>query len=654
MTTPEDRLATLRQAVADETEPLVTVTHLLRLCRDEHSVLWSRTDDPVCCARVDHLLTELSRVLPAPGMAADLAPEVRAALADALEPVDDTPVVVVARALAEMIDERYGHTFSASFARRSPYQPRVGDPLPLDSPDLRVVTALPPTPPPWRLANRLDGTRRLRLAGEWATQFRVIFDYSAMHLLNDLVTTDTVVATCHPNVRMDEIRLPQDQRGRSFPVGPADLDAQRSRIDSVISAAVAAGASIVVLPELCVTEALAWELSGWVRRADGPRVLVAGSYHHEDPPPGASAQPARRRNTAVAWVRGLDRPLLHDKHSPADQPVDEDLQPDGWPELRIHVTADGWHLALAICRDLLNPHALQALTEAGANLVLVPAMSETLVPFGGPVGQLVGDDQALVVVANNPAQWPWPGHPVVHRPARALFGHPGYGQLTRSVSADDSKSGVVVLQVHSGDLRWLPVEASATEHGDLQLPGDELRARATPAWAHVIARQVARVPFDEQWSPTVHLRNAAVLVLVIDRPDGLRVLMTRRTRDLVDYPGEMVFPGGAADSGDDGPVGTALREATEETGLNPSSVQVLGMLPRQALVESGFLVTPVLAWSADPAFPRGTNLAEVDTLAEVPLGDASPDGVTAADSGRFGRMTVGLLRQLETLLRDRG
>ena len=655
LTSPEDRLATLRQVVAEELEALVVITHLLRLCRDEHPVLWSRVDDPVCCARVDHVLAELSGVLPAPGVAADLAPEVRAALAAALEPVDDTPVVVVARALAEVIDARYGHTFAASFARRSPYQPRVGDPLPLDSPDLRAVTALPPTSPPWRLANRLDETRRVRLAGEWSTQFRVVFDYSAVHILSGLVTADTVVATCHPNARMDEIRFPKDHRGRSFGVGPADPDAQRSRLDSLISTAVAAGASIVVLPELCVTEDLAWELAEWVRRPDGPRVLVAGSYHHEDPAPaGADGRPGRRRNTAAAWVRGLDHPLLHDKHSPADQPVDEDLQPAGWPELRIHVTADGWHLVLAICRDLLNPHAVQALAEAGANLVLVPAMSEILVPFGGPVGELVGDDQALVVVANNPAQWPRPGHSVARQPARALIGHPGYGQLTRSVSAGDSRPGVVLLQVHSGELRWLPVGPPATERGDLLLTDGLLTAQPTPDWVLRLAEQVARGACDGQWLPTVNLRSAAVLVLLIDRPGGLRVLLTRRAADLTDYPGEMVFPGGAADLGDEGPVGTALREAREETGLDASSVHVLGLLPPQALLESGFLVTPVLAWSADPTFPGATNLAEVDTQAEVPLGGEPSDGAAAPDGAGYGRMTAELLRLLATLLRDRG
>ena len=591
-------------------------------------------------------------LLPAPGVARDLAPKVRMAFNAALEPVDATPVVVIARALAELIDDRYGHTFCGSFARRSPFQPRVGDPVPLDSPDLRRLTTLPPTSPPWRVANRLDETRRVRLAGEWAAQFRVVFDYSVMHVLAGLITTDTVVATCHPNGSLDELELPQDHRGRSFPVRPADLDRQRERIDSLLAAAVAEGASIVVLPELCVDETLARALEDWVRRPVGPRLLVAGSFHHEDPPDSTAARRVgRRRNTAMVWVRGREGPLLHDKHSPADRPVLEDLQPQGWPELRVYVTEDGWHLVIAICRDLLNPHAVHALTEAGANLVLVPAMSETLVPFGGPVAQLVGEDQALVVVANNPALWSGPEHPKAQRPARALVGHPGFRQLIRWVSAGDSGPGIARLSVGGGQLTWLPAStpASAVE---ARLPSRDPGA-PVPPWLRRLARWSRPWSTDVTPATTVSLRSAAVLVLVIDRAAGPHVLLTRRTADLAEYPGQLVFPGGAAEIVDQGPADTALREAEEETGLARASVQVIGLLPPCALIDSGFLVTPVLAWSTAPAFPGAANLAEVEAVTEVPLtrsrtGDGG--GHMTDDRAGYGRMTAALLDVLSGVL----
>lgn len=97
---------------------------------------------------------------PEPGL------EVRGALAEALTDSDDLPAVAVARLLAELLDESYCHSFRESFRRRNPYQPGVGNPIPLDSPDLREVTAMPATSPPWRLANRSDETRHVRLAGK--------------------------------------------------------------------------------------------------------------------------------------------------------------------------------------------------------------------------------------------------------------------------------------------------------------------------------------------------------------------------------------------------------------------------------------------------------------------------------------------------------
>ena len=365
--------------MADEGEPLVTLTHLLRLCRDDHPVLWSGAVDPSSRARLIRIQAEVEALLPAPGTTVVLEDGVRRAMVDALEPVDDLPPVSIARTLAELLDAHYGHTFAGSFARRSPYQPRVGDPVPLGGVDLRRVTALPPTAPPWRLANRLDETRRVRLAGEWAAQFRMVFDYCLADALEGVVGADTVIATCHPNTSLDEFDRPDRTSGRSFPIRPTDLHRQRVEIDRLLGAAVAAGASIVVLPELCVTESMAFGLQGWVRRPNGLRLLVAGSYHHR-PDTGGVPGAGRRRNTALAWIRGSERPISHDKHSPADRPLGEDIQPQGWPELRIYVTADGWHVVLAICRDLLNPLAVHALAEAGVNLVLAPAAQNAAVP----------------------------------------------------------------------------------------------------------------------------------------------------------------------------------------------------------------------------------------------------------------------------------
>lgn len=610
---PLDRLATLRDAIAAEAEPVVSLTQLLRLCRDEHPTLWEHNADPRCRARVATLLGSVAQALPAPGTQSVLTLPARQALAAALAPNARVPAVVVAHALAELLDTCFGHSFSDWFRTRSPYQPAVGDPIPLDYPDLPRIIAMAPTAPPWRLANRLDETRRVRLAGEWTTQFRIVFDYGLFDALAGLITDDTVVATCHPNQDLSEFEMTRD-REPAFPVRPADVAIQRDRIDRLLVEAADAGASVVVLPELCVTEELAGELERWVRRPGPVRLLVAGSFHHADP-----AKPARRANRALAWVRDHPAPLLHDKHSPADRPVVEDITPVGWPELRVYVTADGWHLVIAICRDLLNPQAVHALTEAGANLVLAPSMSETLTPFGGPVAQLVGAGQALVAVANNPADWSDLDHPEVgQQPARALFGHPGFARQTRLVQAPDDNLGVAVLRVGLGQVGWHPArwERAGTAATDAVAVADD----PPPHWLaglHALA-----APASAPTPILVTLRAAAVLVVVSDGPGGSHVLLTGRAPDLTHYPGQLVFPGGAADPGDRGPVDTALREAGEETGLDPTSIHVIGTLPPFGLPDSGFLVTPVLAWSNRPRFVHPANLAEVTTVQTVPVAAA--------------------------------
>lgn len=617
-----ERVDAIRGAVAAQTEPLVTLTHLLQLCRDEHPVLWERVNEPLTRSRVASLVAGVRAVLPnAASNVQTLDPQVQRAFADALARFDDVPAVVVAHALAELIDERYGRSFAESFRQRSPYRPSVGDPIPLDSPDLREVTALPATSPPWRLANRLDETRHIRLAGEWAAQFQVIYDYSLTDALAGLIGPDTIIATCHPNRTLRDFEFPVDAAGLTFPVHPIDEARQHREIDRLIGIAVAAGATIVVLPELCVTESLAAQLQNWTCRADGLRLLVAGSYHHDDHHAPADQDhqygSSRRRNTAIAYLRGCPAALTHDKHSPADRPVNEDIAPQGWPQLRVHVSRDGWHLMIAICRDLLNPHAVHALTEAGVNLALVPAMSETLVAFGGPVAHMVSSSQAFVAVANNPADFADAGELTARRPARALFGHPGFAQQTRLIQPADGEPGVALLHVRTGRLHWLPgtQPLSQPRGGDGVIP-----IPARPDWAAQLSRRTGpSLPRQTPQPDRITLQTAAVLVLLTDSADGPAVLLSQRAQDLTHYPGQLVFPGGATEPGDDGPVTTALREAAEETGLDPTSVHVLGLLPALALPDSGFLLTPVLAWSPRPVFTNAGNLAEVSSLTTVAL-----------------------------------
>jgi 8-oxo-dGTP pyrophosphatase MutT (NUDIX family) len=113
------------------------------------------------------------------------------------------------------------------------------------------------------------------------------------------------------------------------------------------------------------------------------------------------------------------------------------------------------------------------------------------------------------------------------------------------------------------------------------------------------------------------LRPAAVLLLLVDRPTGLNVLLTERSADLADHPGQISFPGGRVEPADVDAVDAALREAFEETGLPRERVGILGALPHYSTV-SGYDITPVVGWT-EPPLTLVPDPFEVADVFEVPL-----------------------------------
>lgn len=127
------------------------------------------------------------------------------------------------------------------------------------------------------------------------------------------------------------------------------------------------------------------------------------------------------------------------------------------------------------------------------------------------------------------------------------------------------------------------------------------------------AQSTADVPglFDKP-----HLRNAAVLILLKPRSDGLMIVLTKRAATMRHHAGQVAFPGGAQEPTDKTPAHCAFREAEEEIGFSPTSGQVLGTLAPHLTI-SDFRVTPVVFWDESGLRYTPTS-SEVDITFEVP------------------------------------
>lgn len=144
-----------------------------------------------------------------------------------------------------------------------------------------------------------------------------------------------------------------------------------------------------------------------------------------------------------------------------------------------------------------------------------------------------------------------------------------------------------------------------------------------PVWLDRLAAKAEQHPVPETLRPPAHGggRRAAVLMLFGEGPHGPDVLLIQRSSRGRRHAGQPAFPGGGVDPGDDGAIGAALREAAEETGLEPAGVRVVRTLPELYVWRSDNRVTPVIGWWHTPSAVHAASPDEVESVERVPIAE---------------------------------
>jgi len=144
-----------------------------------------------------------------------------------------------------------------------------------------------------------------------------------------------------------------------------------------------------------------------------------------------------------------------------------------------------------------------------------------------------------------------------------------------------------------------------------------------PAWMQPIRDGALSITGEDitAWLPPEDsdARPGAVLMLFGESENGPDLLLTERAHTMRSHPGQVSFPGGSVDETDASPTAAALREAQEEVGLDPASVDVLATLPELWLPPSNFAVTPVLAWWRENSPVGVVDANEVHAVFRTPI-----------------------------------
>jgi 8-oxo-dGTP pyrophosphatase MutT (NUDIX family) len=118
-------------------------------------------------------------------------------------------------------------------------------------------------------------------------------------------------------------------------------------------------------------------------------------------------------------------------------------------------------------------------------------------------------------------------------------------------------------------------------------------------------------------------RDAAVLIPIVAEPEPT-LLFTRRTEHLSSHKGQISFPGGSIDEEDPSPQVASLREAEEEIGVSPASVEILGELDSVPTFVTGYVIAPFVGWLPDEP-ELEPNPYEVAEVLHVPIADLTEE-----------------------------